>query len=159
MRATLLALATVSLATVAACGSASAGPGQFDLVCKGQMIRNGASSSFDTRMHIDLGAGRACFDACLSTFAMTAATDARLAYHWQVAERGPPDGAANLGGMAYSSAGPSPQADDLSVDRHTGAYRRTYRYDAGDPAAVSYTESYAGQCQVMPYTGLAARAG
>ncbi|HEX3918658.1 MAG TPA: hypothetical protein VHW60_15075 [Caulobacteraceae bacterium] len=159
MRAKLFALATLSFASVAACTGASAAPGQFDLLCKGQMTRNGATSAFDTRMHVDLGAGRACFDVCLTTFAMTEATDARLAYHWQVAERGPPDGAVNLDSNTLSSAGPSPQGDDFSVDRRTGAYQRTYRYDAGDPAAVAYTESYTGQCQVMPFTGLAALVG
>jgi hypothetical protein len=161
MRSVLLATIAAALVPLAACngGAAAAGQGQFDLTCKGQMTRDGAAEAFDTRLHIDLGANRFCFDSCLTMMGLTQSSDAALAFHYDVNHPNSAGRPVDQGNAPISSAGPWTQADDIAVDRRTGAYHRTLRYDAGDPAARAYTEVYAGQCQVMPFTGLAARAG
>jgi len=156
MRAFATTVAVLALAPVAACGQS---PARFDLICHGQMTRNGAPSPFDTRLHIDLASNRFCLDACLEVFHLTQASAAQLAYHYDLAVADADHAANRYRGAMASSAGPYPLKEDITVDRRTGAYRRTYRYDAGDPAARAYAEVYAGQCRVMPYTGLAARAG
>jgi hypothetical protein len=156
MRAFAAALIALAFAPVAACGAA---PAQFDLVCHGQMTSNGASTSFETRLHIDLASNRFCLDSCLDVFHLTQASSAQLAYHYDIAVADADHAANRYRGQMASSAGPYPQKEDITVDRRTGAYRRTYLYSAGDPAARTFNDSYVGQCQVMPYTGLAARAG
>ena len=140
MRPALIALTLVALAPVAACGAAAAGgAGQFDLACKGQMTRNGAASSFDTRLHVDLGANRFCFDSCLTLMGFTQMSDAALAFHFDVNTPNTPGRPIDQGAPT-SSAGPWTQKDDIAVDRRTGAYQRTLHYDAGDPAARAFTE-------------------
>ena len=160
MRPALIALTLIALGPVAACSAASAGgAAQFDLVCKGQLTRNGAPTPFETRLHVDLASNRFCLDSCLDVFHLTQASAAQLAYHYDVAVADADHAVGRYRGTMASSAGPYPQKEDITIDRRTGAYRRTYLYDAGDPAARAYNDSYVGQCQVMPYTGLAARAG
>jgi hypothetical protein len=160
MRPALIALTLIALAPVAACGPATAGGAdQFDLACKGQMTRNGAAQAFDTRLHVDLGANRFCFDSCLTLMRLSHASGAALAYHFDINAPTAGRPVDQTPSAPVSSAGPWTQKDDIAVDRRTGAYRRTLHYDAGDPAAVAYTEIYSGACQAMPYTGLAARAG
>ena len=160
MRLALLATIVAALVPLAACnGAAAAGQGQFDLVCKGQMTRNGAPEAFDTRLHIDLAQNRFCFDSCLTLMGFSQSSDAALAFHYDINQPNSPGRPIDQGNAPISSAGPWTQKDDIAIDRRTGVYRRTLHYDAGDPAARAFTESYTGQCQVMPYTGLAARAG
>jgi hypothetical protein len=159
MRLAPIAALTIALAPAGACGGQAAGADRFDLICRGQMIRGAAAQSFETRLHVDLASRRFCLDVCLEVFHLTAASPDRLAYHYDV-RVADADHAANFyRGAMSSSAGPFPQAEEISVDRRSGAYRRDYRYSQGDPAARQYDDHYIGQCQVMPFTGLAARAG
>ena len=159
MRLMLLSALALALAPAAACGSRVAAASQFDLLCAGQMTRNGAAQPFETRMHVDLASRRFCLDVCLEVFHLTQASAERLAYHYDLAVADADHPANRYRGVMASSAGPFPLAEDISVDRRAGAYRRDYRYRQGDPAARSYDDRYAGQCRTMPYTGLAARAG
>jgi hypothetical protein len=160
MRLVSIATIVVTLIPLAACnGAVAADQGQFDLTCKGQMTRNGAPSAFDTRLHIDLAANRFCYDSCLTLMGFSQSSDAALAFHFDVNQPNSPGRPVAQGSAPTSSAGPWTQKDDVAIDRRSGAYRRTLHYDAGDPAARAFTETYTGQCQVMPYTGLAARAG
>jgi hypothetical protein len=159
MRVALLVIIALALVTGGACTGAAAGAQQFDLVCKGQMSRNGAASAFDTRLHVDLGSGGFCYDSCLTLMRLTEASPVGLAYRFDVDTPTAGRPASQVPNAPISSAGPFPQQDDLTIDRRTGAFRRTYHYDMGDPAARPYVETYTGQCQAAPYTGLAARAG
>ena len=159
MRSALLAAALVALAPVAACGGRSPGPERFDLLCRGQMTRNGAPAPFETRLHVDLSSRRFCLDVCLEVFHLSQASANQLAYTYDISVADADHAAGRFRGAAASSAGPYPLSETISVDRRTGVYRRAYRYDQGDPASVSYDDRYQGQCRVMPYTGLAARAG
>jgi hypothetical protein len=157
MRPALLAALVLALTPVAACG----GPGgdRFDLLCHGQMTRNGAAQPFETRLHVDLPSRRFCLDVCLEVFHLSQASANVLAYTYDISVADADHAANRFRGAAASSAGPFPLSETISIDRRTGAYRRDYRYDQGDPAATSYDDRYEGQCRVMPFTGLAARAG
>ena len=155
MRALRLAV-LAALVPVVACGQS---PERFDLVCHGQMTGRGAPAAFETRLHVDLTSNRFCLDVCLEVFHLTQASGDQLAYHYDIAVADADHAAGRYRGDMASSAGPFALHEDITYDRRTGAYRRSYRFNAGDPAARAYLDNYVGQCRVMPYTGLAARAG
>jgi hypothetical protein len=157
MRPAYFAALVLALTPVAACG----GPGgdRFDLLCRGQMTRNGVAQPFETRLHVDLSSRRFCLDVCLEVFHLSEASANVLAYQYDIAVADADHAANRFRGVAASSAGPFPLSENITFDRRTGVFRRDYRYDQGNPAGVSYDDRYVGQCQVMPYTGLAARAG
>jgi hypothetical protein len=159
MRPALLAALVIAIAPTAACGVDAAGQARFDLLCRGQMTRNGAGKPFETRLHVDLTSRRFCLDACLEVFHLSEASGNLLAYRYDVTVADADHAANRFRGALASSAGPFPLSETISIDRRTGAFQRDYRYDQGDPASASYDDRYVGHCRVMPYTGLAARAG
>jgi hypothetical protein len=153
----MLAALMLPLTPVAACGGQ--GGDRFDLICRGQMTRNGVAQPFATRLHVDLSSRRFCLDVCLEVFHLTQASANMLAYTYDIADADADHAANRFRGAAASSAGPFPLSETISIDRRTGVFQRDYRYDQGDPAGASFDDRYVGQCRVMPYTGLAARAG
>jgi hypothetical protein len=159
MRPAIFAALIIALAPASACGAGAADATRFDLLCRGRMTRNGAAQPFETRWHVHLASQRFCAGACLEVFHLSAAGADRLAYHYDVAVADTDHAAGRYRGAAASSAGPFPLTESISIDRRTGAYRRAHHYRMGDPAARDYDDRYVGRCQVMPFTGLAARAG
>jgi hypothetical protein len=159
MRPAIFGALLIALTAASACGARAGGDARFDLICRGRMTRDGAAQPFETRWHVDLASRRFCEGACLEVFHLGVASADRLAYHYDVAVADPDHAAGRYRGAAASSAGPFPLTESISIDRRTGAYSRAHHYRMGDPAARDYDDRYVGRCQVMPFTGLAARAG
>jgi hypothetical protein len=159
MRPVLLSALALAQVFAAGCSGQAAGADKFDLVCRGQMTRNGAPQPFETRLHVDLASKRFCEGVCLEVFHLTEASANQLSYRYDVTVADADHAAGRFRGAMASSAGPFPLSEEISFDRRTGAYRRAYRYQQGDPAARDYDDRYVGQCRTMPFTGLAARAG
>ncbi len=138
-----------------ACSHAS-GADQFDLACHGGLVEflPETTQSFATVMRVDLATRRFCLDDCRFVFHLTGADAARLVYHYDVAVADADHAAGRYRADAnQSSAGPYPQKDDIVIDRATGAFHRTFIFDAGDPAARRRQQEYAGACTIAPFGG------
>ncbi len=153
-----LACQTIAVTAALACGAAAAhaeAPARFNLSCHGGFNDRltGRTAAFTTEFSVDLTTGTLCDRAyCMP---LTRADPDRLAF-----DCSPGEPACNMremkdGEIVLGTAGPFVHDDHLSIDRHTGAYRRTTAGYVGDRAAKPFSASYSGQCEVGAFEQIA----
>jgi hypothetical protein len=130
-------------------------PARFNLACQGAFhdLLTDRRAAFTTEFSVDLTTRVLCDRAyCMP---LTRADPDGLGF-----DCSPGEMACNLRGMkgseiVLSTAGPFVRDDHLSVDRHTGAYRRTTAGSVGDRAAKPFSAAYSGHCEVRPFNEIA----
>lgn len=129
-------------------------PARFDLVCRGRFTDiHQPPRPFQTRLRVDLEGRRFCIDDCASAWPLTKSEGAGLRYAYDLMKADADRPAGRYRGYD-TSAGPFALKDEIVVDRASGAFRREYRYDHGDPAAVAHHRVFVGRCAVAPFTPL-----
>jgi hypothetical protein len=130
-------------------------PARFNPSCHGGFNDRltGRTAPFTTEFSVDLTTATLCDRAyCVP---LTQADPDRLAF-----DCSPGGAACNMREMKGSeivlgTGGPFVRDDHLSIDRHTGAYRRTTAGYVGDRAAKAFSASYTGRCEARPFQEIA----
>jgi hypothetical protein len=126
---------------------------RFDLLCNGTYTDMGSAlTAFSSRLRINLSTGRFCIDDCKTMLHLTNTSPHYLQYRYDVSVADKDRPANRYRDTIESTAGPFDMKDEFSVNLDTGQFRRFYRYDFGDIAAVAHSERYTGRCTKAEFT-------
>ena len=156
MHRRLVIAAAVGALCFAGAAARAETPAQFNLSCQGAFhdLLTDRRASFTAEFSVDLTTRVLCDAAyCMP---LTRADRDLLEFNC-----GPKDGGtwcnrgstkAAEGEIVISTGGPFVGDDHLSIDRHTGAYRRTTTGTIGDRAAKDFSAAYVGHCEARPFS-------
>jgi len=152
LRVMIAAIVGATVLCLAGAAARAETPARFDLACQGVFhdLLTDRRAAFTTEFSVDLTTKVLCDRAyCMP---LTRADANGLAF-----DCSPGEMACNLRQMkgseiVLSTAGPFVQDDHLSIDRRTGAYRRTTAGSVGDRAARAFSAAYSGRCEVRSFT-------